>query len=234
VPPVHVFATTVEEARRAGALPRYLAQLTEEERSRHARMRPDPRGDEFLVGRALARKALAELAPGVAAVFTAGSHGRLEVAEAGISFNLSHADGLVVCAVADSVVGVDVEKVDPSRTEPAIWENYFAPPEVAALAALPEERRCERFFRYWTLKEAYIKARGLGLSIPLREFWFEVAASAPIRIAFAASLDDDPGRWQFAQQALGPDHLLAVAVATAEPVTLVIHRGLPGQGGRAR
>ena len=225
MPTVHVFATTVEEARRAGALPRYLAALTEEERGRHARMRPDPRGDEFLVGRALARKALARHVP--AAVFTAGAHGRLEAAANGVSFNLSHAEGLVVCAVADSVVGVDVEKVDESRTEPAIWENYFAPPEVAALAALPEAQRCERFFRYWTLKEAYIKARGLGLSLPVREFWFELPAGAPIRIAFAPSLADDPGRWQFAQQPLGPDHLLAVALMAEDPIALVVEHGLP-------
>jgi 4'-phosphopantetheinyl transferase len=227
VPLVHLYATTVEEARRAGVLPRYLAQLTEEERVRHARMRPDPRGDEFLVGRALARKALARHAPGSERGFTAGSHGRLELADAGVSFNLSHAEGLVVCAIADSVVGVDVEKLDESRTEPAIWENYFAPPEVAALAALPEAQRCHRFFQYWTLKEAYIKARGLGLSLPLREFWFELVGGAPIRIAFAPSLADDPARWQFAQQPLGPAHLLAVALRAEEPIALVVEQGLP-------
>jgi 4'-phosphopantetheinyl transferase len=227
MPPVHVLATTVAEARSAGVLPRYLAQLTAEEQARHARMRPDPRGDEFLVGRALAREALARHAPGAAAIFTAGAHGRLEVAGAGVSFNLSHAEGLVVCAVADSEVGVDVEKVDPSRTEPAIWEHHFAPAEVAALAALPEAERCERFFRYWTLKEAYIKARGLGLSSPLREFWFELDRAGPIRIVFAPTLDDQPERWHFAQQPLGPDHLLAVALRATAPIALSVERGLP-------
>jgi 4'-phosphopantetheinyl transferase len=219
VPTVHVHVTSVEEARRAGALPRYLAQLTEEERARHARMRADPRGDEFLVGRALARRAL-----GGPHAFTAGAHGRLEAAGT-LSFNLSHSAGLVVCAVAAGTVGVDVEKVDEGRTEPGIWQHYFAPAEVAVLTALPIAERCERFFRYWTLKEAYIKARGLGLSLPLKEFWFLLEDQ--IRIAFAPTLADDPSRWQFAQQRLGDDFLLAVALVAGEPITLSVQRGLP-------
>jgi 4'-phosphopantetheinyl transferase len=227
VPTVHLSVTTVEEARRAGVLARYLAELTADERVRHGRMRPDPRGDEFLVGRALIRQALARHAPGAGPILAAGPHGRLEAAGAPVSFNLSHAEGLVVCAVAASTIGVDVEKVDERRTEREMWEHHFAPQEVAALAALPAEQRCARFFTYWTLKEAYIKARGLGLAIPLREFWFQLEPGA-IRIAFAPSLDDDPARWQFAQQRLGPDHLLAVALeAAAGPIALSIEHGLP-------
>lgn len=224
MPPVHVHVTTVEEARQTGALGRYLAQLTDEERARHARMRADPRGDEFLVGRALLRHALAR--HGVAGAFIVGAHGRLEMAGAGVSFNLSHAGGLVVCAVADSLVGIDVEKMDEGRTEPAVWESHFAPPEVAALTALPEEQRCDRFFQYWTLKEAYIKARGLGLAIPLRDFWFLIEGET-IRIAFAPSLQDDPARWQFAQRRLGADHMLAVALVAEEPIALAVEEGLP-------
>jgi len=225
VPRVHVYVTTVAEARASGALERYRARLTSEERARHARMRPDPRGDEFLVGRALAHHALHRQAPGDH-VFEAGPHGRLAVA-GGPPFNLSHAEGVVVCAVAGADVGVDVEKVDERRTEPGIWQNYFAPFEVAALAALPEAARCERFFRYWTLKEAYIKARGLGLSIPLQDFWF-LLDEGPVRIQFAPALKDDPARWRFAQQFLtGGDFLLAVAVAGSDPVALTVERCRP-------
>lgn len=221
MPRVHVHVTTVAEARAGGALERYRAGLTDEERARHARMRPDPRGDEFLVGRALARHALGDQ------VFVAGSHGRLAVAGSAVQFNLSHAEGVVVCAVADSDVGVDVEKVDERRTEPGIWQNYFAPVEVAALAALPEAARCERFFRYWTLKEAYIKARGLGLSIPLQDFWF-VLDEGPARIRFAPALNDDPARWQFAQAFLmNDDFILAVAVAGSDPVALTVEHCAP-------
>jgi 4'-phosphopantetheinyl transferase len=225
VPRVHVYVTTVSEARAAGDLERYRDRLTGEERARHARMRPDPRGDEFVVGRALARHALARHTPGDH-VFTAGSHGRLSVAGGAAEFNLSHAEGVVVCAVAEAEIGVDIEKVDEARTEPGIWQHHFAPVEVAALAALPEAARCERFFRYWTLKEAYIKARGLGLSISLQDFWF-LLDDPPVRIQFAPALKDDPTRWQFAQQFLMDDFLLAVAVVAAEPVALTVERCRP-------
>lgn len=229
--PVHVHVTTVAEARAAGVLARYQAALTPEERTRHARMRADPRGDEFLVGRALIHRALARHAPGGATLATA-AYGRLELSGApgaGISFNLSHAAGMVVCAVATGVdVGADVEKVDPRRADDAIWEQFFAPPEIAALSALPAAERCERFFTYWTLKESYIKARGLGLQIPLHDFWFLIAPPRPIRIAFAPTLDDDPRRWQFLQHRLPGDHLLAVAATSGdEPIALTIEEGLP-------
>jgi 4'-phosphopantetheinyl transferase len=222
VAPVHLYVTTVAEARSSGALGRYHAGLTEEERARHARMRPDPRGDEFLVGRALVRHALGRHAPG--ATFTAGTHGRLAVG-GDVQFNLSHAEGVVVCAVAEGDIGVDVEKVDPARTEPGVWQQYFAAPEVAALAALPENDRCERFFRYWTLKEAYIKARGLGLSLPLQQFWFLL--DGDIGIQFGPEIDDDPARWRFAQEWLTNDFLLAVALPSRTPLALTVVRCQP-------
>ena len=232
MPRVHLSVTTVAEARAAGRLPAYRAQLTDDERARHARMRPDPRGDEFLVGRALIHHALARHAPELSRPpLAVGPHGRLELAGAAarVRFNLSHADGLVVCVVADDVdVGVDVERIEPARAEPAIWAHYFAAPEVAALAALPPAARPERFFAYWTLKEAYIKARGLGLAIPLHDFWFTLDSDGPaITIAFSPRLDDDPARWQFAQQRLSPQHLLAVAAAGADPLQVTIERCLP-------
>jgi 4'-phosphopantetheinyl transferase len=230
LPQVHLHVATVAQARAAGTLPRYLAGLDQDERARHARMRPDPRGDEFLVGRALLRHALSRHTPGGPWRFAPDGYGCLALVGAppdAPRFNLSHAAGLVVCAVADVVVGVDVERVDERRTDPGIWQHYFAPAEVAALTALPEEARTERFFTYWTLKEAYIKARGLGVSIPLHHFWFPVEAGPPLRIAFAPELADDPARWRFAQQRLSNDFLLAVAASAPDEIALSIHHQLP-------
>lgn len=227
--PVQVYVTTVAEARASGALERYRARLTPDEQARHARMRPDPRGDEFLVGRALIHHAIGQHVPGPVALATA-AYGRLELAgHAALSFNLSHAAGLVVCAIARGVeIGADVEKVDPRRADEAIWAHYFAAPEVAALSALPPAERCERFFAYWTLKESYIKARGLGLQLPLHDFWFQLRTGEPIRIGFSPTLADDSGRWQFVQQRLPDDYLLAVAASSGvEPIALSIERCRP-------
>lgn len=89
-----------------------------------------------------------------------------------LRFNLSHTEGLVVLAVAETEVGVDVEWLDrPGRTV-ELADRYFAPAETAVLRALPTDQQRDRFFDLWTLKESFIKARGLGLAIPLASFAF--------------------------------------------------------------
>ncbi len=80
------------------------------------------------------------------------------------------------------------------------------------LRALPEADQPVVFFDYWTLKEAYIKARGLGLALPLGQFTFLRPPGRAPEIAFAPELHDDPASWQFAQFWPTPDHRMAVAV----------------------
>jgi 4'-phosphopantetheinyl transferase len=221
---VRVHIAAVADAHAPAARDRYLALLTDDERARHARLAREASRDQLLVGRALARHALsrARPVPPEAWRFEAGRHGRPEVsapapgpAEARLRFNLSHAAGLVVCAVAEEVdVGVDIEGLDPRRPCQALAARFFAPPEAAAVDALDGDRQRACFFALWTLKEAYLKARGLGLSIALDRFWFQLAPDAPPAIAFAPGFDDDPQAWRFVQRHLGADHVLAVAVRT--------------------
>ncbi|HEX7010275.1 MAG TPA: 4'-phosphopantetheinyl transferase superfamily protein [Phycisphaeraceae bacterium] len=88
-----------------------------------------------------------------------------------LRFNLSDSQGLAVVAVAwGREVGVDIEAIDPHRPTQRLAERFFTPREVAHLAALPLRERPQAFFRVWTQKEACIKARGGGLSIPLSSF----------------------------------------------------------------
>jgi len=218
---VHVYVTDVADVRGTMELEGYRALLSAEERERYGRLEVEAARDEFLVGRALARHALSRHAqvPLAEWRFSVGPYGRLEPAapahEPRLRFSLSHAAGVVACAVAEEVaVGVDVELVDERRADEALAKRFFAPAEVRDLLALPAIERSRRFFEHWTLKEAYLKARGLGLAIPLDRFWFRLGGGAPIAVTFAPSLDDDPARWQFAQRRLFTRHLLAVAVAT--------------------
>src|SRR6185436_18685723 len=101
-----------------------------------------------------------------------------------LHFNLTNTRGLVACAVsvAHAEVGVDAEALDRSGETVAIADRYFSTEEVRALRALPESAQRQRFFAYWTLKESYIKARGLGLRLPLDQFSFRLGES--IGIAF--------------------------------------------------
>jgi 4'-phosphopantetheinyl transferase len=163
-------------------------------------------------------------------IFAAGENGRPEIAdppEPELRFNLSHAPGLVACLVArDRSVGVDVENTGRPTDALEIAERYFAPGEVAELRALPPEERRARFFGIWTLKEAYVKARGLGITVPLDGFAFSLMGGGP---AFDAPHDDAHHRWQFTSHAPTGAHVLATAIElTGSPsIDLRIHPTLP-------
>lgn len=190
--------------------------LDDEERARAARFRFDRHRHQFIAAHALVRCALGRATSRSPEDlrFDVGSHGRPELLEAsGLSFNASHTDGLVAVGLTRAgTLGLDVEPLDRGRDSTAIAEHYFAPDEVAQLTALPTARRPRRFIEFWTLKESYIKAWGLGLSIPLRDFWFDLRGQGPPRIAFAPERDDHPHRWSFHLRALASDHALAVAL----------------------
>jgi 4'-phosphopantetheinyl transferase len=115
-----------------------------------------------------------------------------------LCFNLSHTDGLVVLAIARQPVGVDVEWLDRRGRTIELADRYFAPTEITALRALPETAQRDRFFDLWTLKEAYIKARGLGLALPLGGFAYSDFETPPLSIAVDPTLADRPdSEWSF-------------------------------------
>src|SRR5690606_37373778 len=99
-----------------------------------------------------------------------------------------------------------------------VADTFFAPSEVAALRALPLEQQPQRFFEYWTLKERYIKARGLGLTIPLDQFAFCMEADHPPRIEIDPRQQDDPAAWQFAHVRPTDEHLVALCVRRLQPL----------------
>ena len=196
------------------------AILSDEERARCRRFVFDVHRRQFLVAHALVRTTLSRYTgtPPARWTFETNEYGRPEIAgPAGgppLRFNLSHTDGLVACAVTLARdVGVDVEYLD--RRRPAdleIAQRYFAPAEVDALEGLPAAERLAAFFDFWTLKEAYIKARGMGLALPLRHFAFRLASASNPAIAFDPAIVDDPAGWHFELARPTPTHRLALAV----------------------
>lgn len=198
----------------------YETLLTPDELRRAERFFRQAARERFVIGRALARTMLSRLAPVSPRDWDIrlDGYGRPELASrpAGtpdLRFNLTHTDGLVACAVAvGREVGLDAEAVDRRLVHDGIPERFFSPREVADLRALPREEQDLAFFDYWTLKEAYIKARGLGLALPLRHFSFVRRPGQPPSIEFAPELPDDPSSWQFAQFWPTPRHRMAVAI----------------------
>jgi 4'-phosphopantetheinyl transferase len=207
---------TEDTLQAAGAL------LSNEERSRCQRFHFEHDRHEFTLAHALLRTMLSafdDVAPQDWR-FESDSDGKPAVAP-GVtssppSFNLSHSHGLVACAVAiHGDVGVDVESVIRTTDWRSILPRYFSAAEVAQIDRLPVTEQAGRFFELWTLKEAFAKALGVGLSQSLDATSFDLAGTGTI----ASSLPDGvrADAWQFALYQPAPDHRLAVAVSDGTP-----------------
>ncbi len=199
----------------------YLRVLSADEIERWRRFKVEDAKTQYLVAHALLRNVLSRYAPLEPAqwAFATGRHGRpylwQPAAHRGLVFNISHTRGLVVCALGRvHDLGVDVEHCSRATDLARLAQSFFAPPEAQDIAACSGEAQRQLFFQYWTLKEAYIKARGMGLAIPLDAFWFDVKGPAP-RIACSERCQDDPGRWRFWSVPVTPEHRLALAVSSA-------------------
>jgi 4'-phosphopantetheinyl transferase len=219
---VHIWYVLSDEVRDPAVLARCRALMTPDEHARHDRFVFEKDRHQFLVTRGMIRTLVARylgIAP-AECVFETNHYGRPSLcgpAAAALGFNISHTKELIACALARvAEIGVDVEHAGRA-VGLALARRFFAPSEANALAALPEAARSERFFDYWTLKEAYIKARGMGFSLPLDGFSIRLDAGGPPRIEFAAAVDDDPASWQFAQFRPTPAHRLALAVRRRGP-----------------
>lgn len=160
--------------------------LSTDERTRADRFHFDRHRRRFIVGRAVLRHLLAT-ATGSApeqVAFDYGEHGKPALrGNDALPFNLSNSSDLAAVAIGGSQpLGVDVEKIRPMDDGKAIAERFFSATEVAAFERLAHDDRDTGFFRCWTRKEAYIKAIGDGLTMPLDRFDVALAADEPCRM----------------------------------------------------
>ncbi len=192
----------------AGGDPRLLSAA---ERARAGRFVLPRDRDRFVAGRSRLREILGGYL-GIAAgamEFRHGDWGRPEVD--GLSFSLSHSGDRALLATARDVpVGADIEALHP--VDPDLARSVFAPDEQRAFAALPAAERVPAFFRGWTRKEAYLKARGTGLSTDLSSFEVSLGPDDPPRLLRCAS--GEAGQWRLADVDLGPGLAGAVAART--------------------
>ncbi len=230
---IHLWLADCAASRDPALLARYHDLLSEGEYQRQQRYRFERDRHRDLIARALVRTCLSQYANVDPECwrFERGEHGKPQVAEPSIdlNFNLSHSHNWVACAIARKPVGVDIEYCGRPNDVLAIAERYFSATESRALFALPEHAQRERFFDYWTLKEAYMKARGEGISLGLGNFSFDLSTGETIAVGFHDSLGDDPAAWQFRLLRPEPEYRLALALREASaPITLEIFRGAPG------
>lgn len=204
-----------------------LAQtLSPEECARATRfVRPDDRRD-FIAAHALLRHALSRHdganSPD-AWCLTNGPTGKPGLANAhdtGWTFNLSHTAGFAVCAIGSHrQVGIDVERIREMEDAPAIARRFFSPDEVTVIDGLHGPDRLERFFELWTLKEAYVKGLGRGLTVPLDSFAFGFRQTG---LTFDTTADTAAWRfWLFEPARLARVALCVQAATNEEPLRIV-------------
>lgn len=146
-----------------------------------------------------------------------------EKSERFVQFNISHTNELVVLAVGQALeIGIDVERIRAVIMPAQIANHYFSTEESAGLRHAPEHLRDRRFLELWTLKEAYTKAKGRGLSIALDSFAFCLGAGT-VRLAPASGQAYEAESWQFVQFEAFGDHVGALCLGPCAGAPLRLH-----------
>jgi 4'-phosphopantetheinyl transferase len=216
---VHVWRITLDIS--DSLLTRLRGTLADDERRRAERFHFEQHRRHFIAGRGALRALLARyLSRRPEEVrFVYSNYGKPALADAAngdpLRFNLTHSHHLALLAVTHGrEIGVDIEhlRTNLERDGEALAERFFSPREVAVLRSLPLELRREAFFHCWTRKEAYIKAHGQGLSLPLDQFDVTLHPDEPA--ALVATLHDPPQaqRWLMHRLAPGEEYVGALAV----------------------
>jgi len=135
-----------------------------------------------------------------------------------LHFNVSHSHGLALLAFADDrAVGVDIEKIRPRDNLEKLVNRFFSPTERRAFAALPPDQRTRAFFEGWVRKEAFIKARGEGVTLGLDRFDVSLTPSRPAALLATPFDPPEADRWSMTGIDPGPDHIAAAVVEGADP-----------------
>lgn len=205
---IDVWLTYYDEIVDDRQLARLRSLLSDEEVAQESRFYFADDRKRYLVTRAMVRMLLSRYAPIAPEdwFFSKNAYGRPVIADAiadaetqarGLSFNLSHTRGLIALAVTRGrELGVDVENIAARTVSLGVAEHFFSPTEVAELSCVAPDRQHDRFFEYWTFKESYIKARGMGLSLPLNRFSFRFPHQSAVSISIDPDLQDEADRWK--------------------------------------
>lgn len=218
---VHLWFAHDEEINDEKLLKLYHEILNTEELSIQSKFIKKKHRHQYLITRSLVRNVLSYYVNNRVKPhqwhFHKNNYGKPVIANPGFSglldFNLSHSENIVVLAVTGGQdVGVDVEYIQDGGKALRLADEYFSCKEVDSLLLLPKELREDRFFDLWTLKEAYTKACGKGLSIPLDQFSFSFVEHDHISISFDTERNDNPDFWQFWNTPFNSTHRVSVAI----------------------
>jgi len=221
---VHVWTFSLVSSSKS--LQEFWSNLSSDERAKAGRYRFARDRDRYVAARGILRNLLSQytgLEPH-RLQFDYSSYGKPVLkhgsVEKELGFNLSHSREITVYAFTGGAeVGIDVEYVRPEMAWTEIAANFFSTEEVQALRRLPLETRTLGFFSCWTRKEAYIKARGEGLSLPLHHFQVSVDPHGPAELLSHFDDRSEMNRWSL-QQIIPADGYIAAVAARMRPFTI--------------
>ena len=219
---VHVWFARPDHATNPARLDQYRDILSAQETTRYRRFHFPADSHHYLIAHTLLRHTLSKYADISPAgwTFSHGKHGRPEISNpnmAALRFNLTHTAGLVGCVVTlDNDCGIDAELISDRHNPAGVAERMFSAGECLEMQQLKDAAQLDYFFTRWTLREAYVKARGIGISFPTRKLQFRVDDKAGVTVKFEADLQENERDWCFYLLRPTPEHLAAIAVRTGK------------------
>jgi len=219
---VHVWRVSLDQT--PTIVERFYQLLCVDEQARAARFHFEKDRQHFIVARGCLRTILArylEIAPRKIQ-FTYTPYGKPELATStsqpqSLNFNLAHSGGFALYALTEvGEIGIDLEHVRPEFAGDEIARRFFSSDEVARLTKLPANVRHEAFFNCWTRKEAFIKAKGIGLSLPLDQFDVTLTPSEPAALLRTRWDENEAARWSLKAIDVGPGYVAAAALAARD------------------
>ncbi|MEG5162036.1 4'-phosphopantetheinyl transferase superfamily protein [Microcoleus sp. AT3-A2] len=215
---IHVWRVSL--AQTESCLQSLQQTLSADERTKADRFRFPKDRSQFIVSRGALRAILSRYLNISSHIlrFEYNPYGKpsLIVAQGGntLRFNLSHSGNMAVIAITKNRdIGVDIESINPNFPCLEIAEKFFSPLEHSVLLLLPEHLQPRAFFTCWTRKEAYIKAVGKGLSIPLNQFDVSLGPGEPAALLNVEDNPEEASRWSLMELIPSSDMVAAVAVA---------------------
>jgi 4'-phosphopantetheinyl transferase len=215
---IHVWRVSLDQTE--SCLQSLQQTLSTDERTKADRFRFPKDRSQFIVSRGALRAILSRYLNISSHIlrFDYNPYGKpsLIVTQGGntLRFNLSHSRGMALIAITKNRdIGVDIEGINPNFSCLEIAEKFFSPLENSVLRSLPEHLQATAFFTCWTRKEAYIKAVGKGLSIPLNQFDVSLAPGEPAALLNVEGNPEEASKWSLIELFPSSDMVAAVAVA---------------------
>jgi 4'-phosphopantetheinyl transferase len=195
----------------------WLKLLSADEQDRADRFRFAQHRNRFIAGRGILRSLLStylKTSPN-SLQFSYREQGKPILSESGLHFNLAHSQELALYAICDRPVGIDLEQIRAISDLEALTDRFFSANEHQTICTLPTQQQPTAFFRYWTCKEAYLKATGAGLS-KLRGLEISLTAESARLVTVP---DGDVHDWQL-QELVPGENFVGAVVTSGENLSL--------------